>query len=61
MHIFEVLRRPLVTEKSTIMQDGQNKYAFEVDSRANKSHFFRAIFGNHVLEPTLGGKRFPNL
>jgi large subunit ribosomal protein L23 len=36
LHVFEVLRRPLITEKSTILQDGNNKYAFEVDSRANK-------------------------
>ena len=36
MHTFEVLRRPLITEKSTILQDAQNKYAFEVDTRANK-------------------------
>ncbi len=53
MHIFEVLRRPLVTEKSTIMQDGQNKYAFEVDSRANKSQVKSAVeasFGVKVTE-----------
>jgi large subunit ribosomal protein L23 len=36
LHVFEVLRRPLITEKSTILQDSNNKYAFEVDSRANK-------------------------
>ena len=43
MHVFEVLRRPLITEKSTIMQDGQNKYAFEVDSRANKVQVKTAV------------------
>ena len=43
MHVFEVLRRPLITEKSTIMQDGHNKYAFEVDSRANKVQVKTAV------------------
>ena len=43
LHVFEVLRRPLITEKSTIQQDGQNKYAFEVDSRANKAQVRTAV------------------
>ena len=43
MHVFEVLRRPLITEKSTILQDGQNKYAFEVDTRANKAQVRAAV------------------
>ena len=43
MHIFEVLRRPLITEKSTLLQDGHNKYAFEVDTRANKAMVRAAI------------------
>tara|TARA_B100001146_G_C15943400_1_gene332330 strand:- start:105 stop:392 length:288 start_codon:yes stop_codon:yes gene_type:complete len=53
MHIFEVLRRPLVTEKSQIMQDGYNKYAFEIDSRANKAQVKSAVeesFGVKVTE-----------
>lgn len=36
MHPYEVLKRPIVTEKSTIMQDAGNQYVFEVDKRANK-------------------------
>lgn len=36
MHIYDVLKRPIVTEKSVIGVDDQNKYAFEVDMRANK-------------------------
>ncbi len=36
MHLYEVLRRPVVTEKSVIASDENNQYAFEVDSRANK-------------------------
>ena len=43
LHVFEVLRRPLITEKSTILQDGYNKYAFEVDTRANKAQVKTAV------------------
>jgi large subunit ribosomal protein L23 len=43
LHVFEVLLRPLITEKSTILQDGHNKYAFEVDSRANKVQVKTAV------------------
>jgi large subunit ribosomal protein L23 len=35
VQLFEVLRRPLVTEKNTSLQS-QGKYAFEVDGHANK-------------------------
>lgn len=35
MHIYEVLRRPVLTEKSVIGSEG-GKYTFEVDMRANK-------------------------
>ncbi len=43
LHVFQVLRRPLITEKSTILQEGQNKYAFEVDPRANKAQVKAAV------------------
>ena len=36
MHVREVLRRPLMTEKTNIQADENNQYAFEVDRRANK-------------------------
>jgi large subunit ribosomal protein L23 len=35
MHIYEVLRRPVVTEK-TVYNAEPGTYAFEVDMRANK-------------------------
>ncbi|HJX12317.1 MAG TPA: 50S ribosomal protein L23 [Dehalococcoidales bacterium] len=35
MHLYEVLRRPLITEKSTVLQ-AQGKYAFEIADAANK-------------------------
>jgi len=36
MHIYDVLKRPIVTEKSVSGVDLANKYTFEVDMRANK-------------------------
>ena len=42
MNLFDVLRRPLVTEKNTSLQ-AQNKYAFEVDRSANKSQIKQAV------------------
>jgi len=42
MHVYEVLKRPLVTEKTTYLRD-LNQYAFEVDSRANKDQIKQAI------------------
>ena len=42
MHLADVLRRPLVTEKNTILQ-AQNKYAFEVAKEANKPQIKQAV------------------
>jgi len=42
VHLYDILRRPLVTEKNTSLQ-GQNKYAFEVDSSANKQQVKQAV------------------
>ena len=42
MHLLEVLRRPLITEKNTTLQ-AQNKYAFEVAKEANKPQVKQAV------------------
>ncbi len=42
MHLYEVLRRPLITEKSTVLQ-AQNKYAFEVAGEATKHQIKQAV------------------
>ena len=39
---YAVIRRPLVTEKSTVLA-GANKYIFEVDMRANKPQIRDAV------------------
>ena len=38
MHVLEVLRRPIITEKSTALQE-RGKYTFEVARDANKQQF----------------------
>ena len=42
MHLYEVLRRPLITEKNTTLQ-AQGKYAFEVAKEANKHQVKQAV------------------
>jgi len=42
MHLFDVLKRPLVTEKNTTLQ-AQNKYAFEVVKEATKPQIKQAV------------------
>ncbi len=42
VHILQVLRRPIVTEKSTLLQE-QGKYVFEVALSANKAQVKEAV------------------
>ena len=42
MHLYEVVRRPLITEKATVMKE-QNRYAFEVAKEANKRQIKDAV------------------
>jgi len=42
MHLYEVLRRPLVTEKNAALQ-AQGKYVFEVAGEANKEQVKQAV------------------
>jgi large subunit ribosomal protein L23 len=42
LHPYQVIVRPLITEKATILA-GEQKYAFEVDRRANKNQVRSAI------------------
>lgn len=43
MRVQDVIRRPLITEKSQIQRDDTNTVAFEVDRRANKIDIKRAV------------------
>jgi large subunit ribosomal protein L23 len=42
MHLYEVLKRPLQTEKTMYLKD-LHQYAFEVDPRANKMLVKQAV------------------
>jgi large subunit ribosomal protein L23 len=42
-NIYEVLRRPVVTEKSTDQKEAENVVAFEVDRRASKPEIKAAV------------------
>ena len=53
MEIYDIIKRVLVTEKSTIVKDGWNQYVFAVDKRANKIEIAGAVeklFKVKVLE-----------
>jgi large subunit ribosomal protein L23 len=43
MHPYEILRRPVVTEKSNFQSDILGQYTFEVDRRANKKQIKDAV------------------
>ena len=43
MHIYEVLKRPLISEKTMAMRELSNHYAFEVDRRANRHQVKDAV------------------
>ena len=45
MHLYEVLRRPLITEKNTALQ-AAGKYVFEVADEANKPQIKQAVEGH---------------
>jgi large subunit ribosomal protein L23 len=52
MHILDTLRRPIITEKSTFMQES-GRYSFEVATSATKLQIKRAVeeaFGVRVIK-----------
>ena len=53
LHLYDVIRRPVITEKATMLADDQNVYTFEVDLRATKPMIkdaVEAIFDVEVLK-----------
>ena len=51
MHLYQILRRPLITEKHTILQE-QGKYAFEVVKEASKPQIKQAVEKAFKVEVT---------
>ena len=43
MNRFDVIKRPLDTEKLDKLRDKQNKFAFEIDLKANKTEVKQAV------------------
>jgi large subunit ribosomal protein L23 len=43
MRVQEIIRRPLITEKSSVMREADNIVAFEVHRSANKIQVLRAV------------------
>jgi large subunit ribosomal protein L23 len=68
-NIYEVIKRPILTEKSTILKDTANKIVFEVDRRANKLEIKQAVekifkvkvLAVHTINVKGKVKRFKNL
>jgi large subunit ribosomal protein L23 len=53
MNAYDIIRRPLITEKSTRLKELHRQYAFEVDSQANKHQIRQAVesvFKVHVTD-----------
>ena len=42
LHVYDVLRRPVITERSTALND-QGRYTFEVAREANKAQIKEAV------------------
>lgn len=43
LHLYDIIRRPLISEKSTLLSDELNQYVFEVAPEANKLQIKEAI------------------
>lgn len=43
MELHQIIKKTLITEKSTLARDAANKYNFEVDPRANRIEVLRAV------------------
>ena len=43
IHLYDIVRRPIITEKTDYQADVLRQYSFEVDTRANKQQIKDAI------------------
>jgi large subunit ribosomal protein L23 len=43
LHLYDIIKRPVITEKSNIMAGELNQYVFEVDTHANKIQIKEAV------------------
>ena len=61
LHLYDVIRRPVLTEKTTQMVEANNKYVFEVDRRANKIQIKEAVEEIFELEGKVISVRTMNM
>jgi len=59
MHPYDILKRPIVTEKSNFQSDILGQYTFEVDRRVNKYQVKQAV--EKVFNVTVEGVRIVNV
>jgi large subunit ribosomal protein L23 len=60
MEPLQLIRRPLISEKSTRLKEATNTVCFEVDRRANKIEIQRAVeklFGVKVMDVRVANRR----
>lgn len=50
---YQIIKKPLISEKSLTLKEGRNKYTFQVDRTANKFEIKRSL---EELFPELKGK-----
>jgi len=43
MSLYEIIKRPLITEKGTVQKEANNQLTFEVDRRANRVEIRDAV------------------
>ncbi len=43
MTAYEIIRKPLITEKTELLRRNNNKYTFEVNRKANKIEIKKAV------------------
>ena len=43
LHLYDIIKRPVITERSNIMVGELNQFVFEVDLRANKIQIKEAV------------------
>ena len=43
LDVYQIIKKPHITERSNILKSQDNKYVFVVDKRANKSEIKKAI------------------
>jgi large subunit ribosomal protein L23 len=59
MHPYDILKRPVITEKSNFQSDLLGQYTFEVDRRANKQQVKDAV--ETVFDVTVDRVRIINM